>query len=61
MRKIRTFKETGMLCSVGIHKGKYTDPKRHGQRYCQFLWNGHPFCPYGCPVAVETRSAEEMA
>ena len=50
-----------MLCSVGIHKGKYTDPKRHGQRYCQFLWNGHPFCPYGCPVAVETRSAEEMA
>lgn len=61
MKRIKTFKETGRLCAVNNLKGKYTDPKKYGQRYCQFLYNGHDFCPYGCPVAVETRSAGEMA
>ena len=61
MRRIKTFKETGRLCSVNNFKGKYTDPKKFGQRYCQFLFNGHDFCPYGCPEAVETVNAERMA
>lgn len=55
MRPIKTFKETGRLCAVSNIKGKYTDPKKFGQRYCQFLFNGHDFCPYGCPVAEEVR------
>ena len=54
MKRIKTFKETGRLCAVNNLKGKYTDPRKYGQRYCQFLYNGHDFCPYGCPVAVET-------
>ncbi len=61
MRRIKTFKETGRLCAVNNFKGKYTDPKKFGQRYCQFLFNGHDFCPYGCPEAVETVNAERMA
>ena len=56
MRRIKTFKETGRLCAVNNFKGKYTDPKKYGQRYCQFLFNGHDFCPYGCPEADETRA-----
>lgn len=55
MKPIKTFKGTGRLCAVNYWKGKFTDPKKFGQRYCQFLFNGHDFCPYGYPEAVEVR------
>ena len=51
MKRFKTFKDTGKLCAVNNIKGA----ARFGQRYCQFLYNGHDWCPYGCPVAEEVR------
>jgi len=36
MKKIPPF--NGVLCMID----------KKGRQYCGWLWNGHPFCPYGC-------------